>query len=1442
MNDPEGNVSISLTPLGGGQEIGANSYLLKIGTRRVLLDCGLDVAEEHHNPLGLPRLELIDHLDAVIISHAHTDHIGSVMMAHTLFPSARIISTPETSALMKVMIRFHSSTRFKRMHESELGVALPPTREWDESFEKNLLVVPFGVKWPLLPGVTLQFFPAGHILGAAHIGLMIGNRRLLYTGDFCLRDQLTIPGSSLLSEGRWDTVISESTYGARERQVAGSVGSVESDIVDLLTSTIQERSVALLPAFALGKAQEVYAILENAREKHWQDLPKERIFVAGFASAFFPVYAHYLRDHGSVRFPSEIPDLPSFNRDDPRELISRLKPGGPAIVVATHGMMLPGTLSNSLGVALMSDPHASIVITGYQSPNSLGRALLDCLDEPETSQRLIVHESIPGGRLRVRAKIGELAISGHATYEELLRTFAHARPNRLVLVHGDPVAVANLAKAASDQLHETSVYGPTNTETISLGSATVSQESIEEWKRIPVHTPKLPSISVEKPAKTVLAVPEKLYIRTESDLEYVESIRGTAARAVRVWIDPNKLKARLIIESSERFPLKLYDQVELLKRQGGDLKVVASHDSSFLQRLPYDRFVESLQPGYYVLRSTALGATVEQEIVVSLDLREYVADWMFDSNGEIREVVPILENHLARFERIELLDRENQPMREIAFNAYPDGTGIRLHLIKGATTAEFCWVSFVFGDGYPPVAEKLWLRRTMPRDEIAIVEPSELPAGSKVGIRIQNKDFSLETLRAESGPTFVVHESRPEASSIVFLEPGNAVISLLVRREDGQYFTKRREVNVTPAVDFGTKLRREIPPRTRTTIIGTLLNSSQWRDFEVLVDATTAEALATGESLSIKFLTPPGPKSLEVRISAYSSIAQTRCVLGNLRVSVGHGEDIDYLSSTLAGLSGTGALVVRKKTGFEKDRLTEIQSIMREWSPVLKSSGSQELRIEFSKPVPLQDEFTSTLPFNDLEFLDLSKFGVILSQRGQRLAEVARPEETIFVRTTPRAIRAFSENQATSLVLFRVSPFLEWRELDTEADGSLSVRSLEPGKYLLGLLQYGKLVWTRALTVPLPGHLEILRTTAKTSLSTSIKPEETAAFLDDFLRKNDGVPPSIIGIGRTGERRIINAINRAEILSRFIREHAGKGVALFVTPSNEVPKYLSDALFKTGSAWVALSYPCPRDSRPVKMEKVLKEVSGPLGEYRGRVIMRRRIPDDEASNWSPQMRVHCPRCSQLLKVDVTAFSTRTYCVCGFETNEVAFSLEELKDEQYRVFVMQYDMFGFLVEHSRDRFGVRLGGALQCERCGFKTPFRTLREVESIAARLQAAKSRELPGDLAYFLKTGWWFIASSGVHPGELTVAIRRGHCPQCCAGHLNMNECPQSPMSSGGMGRSVVILAGIEILAVPDADPYGLAVDPFPGHEFPGLPGVEHPLNKIERMLRQADAWWEGE
>ncbi len=426
---------MNITFLGGGNEIGASSAIVEIGSARILIDCGIRMSGEHR----LPDLAAISQthagqLDAVLLTHAHMDHSGALPVMHQHFPGVPVYATAPTRGLVEVLLRDSINImRARAESEQELPLYSQPAVE---SLLEKMIPAPLGSPLEIgRTGVTATWFPAGHILGASSIGIEGVEQghsiKVLFSGDIAVADQLTVPGMLPPAGFRPDVLVIESTYGDRmhsPREIE------EQRLIETVAGVIEQRGKLLIPAFAIGRAQEVILmLLKQFRSKRLGSFP---VWIDGMVKTVCGVYSQFpahqtpysrrlIEKHGNPFF-NIIDEIRQVTSPAERE---KVLSGDPCVIIASSGM-LTGGASAFYAQHLVNDERNGIAITGYQDEESPGRQLL-ALAEAETRE-----VTVSGKTLEVNCGVEKYSLSAHADCNEISGLIEAINPREVVLVHG----------------------------------------------------------------------------------------------------------------------------------------------------------------------------------------------------------------------------------------------------------------------------------------------------------------------------------------------------------------------------------------------------------------------------------------------------------------------------------------------------------------------------------------------------------------------------------------------------------------------------------------------------------------------------------------------------------------------------------------------------------------------------------------------------------------------------------------------------------------------------------------------------------------------------------------------------------------------------------------------------------------------------------------------
>jgi Cft2 family RNA processing exonuclease len=437
--------------LGGADEVGASCLLVEAAGRRILVDAGIRMGSAATDRLpDLARASDLGGLDAILVTHAHLDHTGALPLVHGAFPRADILMTAPTLGLLRILLLDALKImELKSDQEGEIPLYPLPAVE---SLLARAVGKAFLEPFPLGDGaIRATFFPAGHVLGAAAVGLETPEGNVLVTGDVSVTDQLTVPG---MPRPRFspDVMVCEATYGAR---LHASRRAEEERLAQNVLDVLRGGGKVLIPAFALGRAQEVLLILRKALAR--PDAPPAIVYCDGMVRAICGVYSQYsdalsrtLRERaqaGRGLFYTADGRIRPVQSPAEREEILR---GDPCVIVSSSGM-LSGGPSQFYAAGLASSESSLISITGYQDEEAPGRRLQELAASTRTSVSASASESasrelmLGGRRVPVHCAVGTYTLSAHADAQELVGLVQSLAPRDLFLVHGDPQARQGLA-------------------------------------------------------------------------------------------------------------------------------------------------------------------------------------------------------------------------------------------------------------------------------------------------------------------------------------------------------------------------------------------------------------------------------------------------------------------------------------------------------------------------------------------------------------------------------------------------------------------------------------------------------------------------------------------------------------------------------------------------------------------------------------------------------------------------------------------------------------------------------------------------------------------------------------------------------------------------------------------------------------------------------------
>ena len=454
---------------GAAAEVTGSCHILHVGGRKVLLDCGLIQGgrrDEARNRDPFPFDA--GGIDAVVLSHAHLDHCGRLPLLVKRGFRGPVYAQEASCELAAILLAdaAHLQERDAEYQSRKTGKKVKPlyTLAEGERVMRQMRGVKYREVFEVIKGVKVRFRDAGHILGSCVVEVWVEEggpeRKIVFSGDLGQYDTPILRDPEPID--RADVVLMESTYGGRRHR---DREETVAELGELLTSDRSRQGNILVPAFSIGRSQEILYQLGKHYEQ-W-DLGRFRIFLdspmAIEASKVYWEYTH-LYDEEATRLRLEnggmplLPNLTLSRQVEESMGINRIRSG--AIVIAGSGMCNGGRIVHHLKHNLERE-ETQVLITGYQAQGSLGRRLVD------GNENVRIH----GRQIPVRATIHTIGgLSAHGDQDDLARWY-ECMENRppVYLVHGEVEAQTEF-QAYLNKRNGAEVYLPKPGEILDLES------------------------------------------------------------------------------------------------------------------------------------------------------------------------------------------------------------------------------------------------------------------------------------------------------------------------------------------------------------------------------------------------------------------------------------------------------------------------------------------------------------------------------------------------------------------------------------------------------------------------------------------------------------------------------------------------------------------------------------------------------------------------------------------------------------------------------------------------------------------------------------------------------------------------------------------------------------------------------------------------------------
>jgi KH/beta-lactamase-domain protein len=443
--------------LGSFREVGRSCMLFETPKSKILVDCGINAGGSGNNryPYITAKEFDLSELDAIILSHAHLDHCGFVPYLYEYGFDGPLYCTPPVLDLFTLLNMDYIDVMQKQ------GTQPLFTAKGVKEAIKHSITIDYNEVSDVGPDIRLTFQPAGHMLGGGQVHLHIGQglHNIVYTSDIKFtRSRLFDPAFTNFQ--RIETLIMESTYGA-SNDIMPSRQEAEEMLMNIINKTMERNGICLIPSFAVGRAQEIMAILDAYKFDH-------PVFVDGMiwdSTAIHTAYPEYMsKAIESKILQGENPFTnPIFKRLASQQDREKAWEDRPCVIISTSGMLEGGPVMSHL-IALGEDKRNSLVFVGYQAEGSLGRRI------QKGWREIPINSNGRNITLKLELEVQTIdGLSGHADVKELTSYVYRLRskPDRIIINHGDenkPLALAS----ALHKMFKVETLAPRNLDAIRL--------------------------------------------------------------------------------------------------------------------------------------------------------------------------------------------------------------------------------------------------------------------------------------------------------------------------------------------------------------------------------------------------------------------------------------------------------------------------------------------------------------------------------------------------------------------------------------------------------------------------------------------------------------------------------------------------------------------------------------------------------------------------------------------------------------------------------------------------------------------------------------------------------------------------------------------------------------------------------------------------------------
>jgi integrator complex subunit 11 len=454
---------MNVIPLGAGQEVGRSCVIVTINNKTIMFDCGMHMG--YSDSRKFPDFSYLSStnsfdkvLDCIIISHFHLDHCGSLpYFTEVLGYKGPIYMTYPTRAVLPILLEdcrkiLHMKSKDNKMYTTEdikncIEKIIPLNMNETFEVEENFIITPYY---------------AGHVIGAAMFYVKVGNRSVVYTGDYSTVADKHL-GTAWIDCLKPDLMITESTYGSVVRDCRKSK---ERDFLQSIHLCIKEGGKVLIPIFALGRAQELCLLIDAYWERMGLDAPI--YFAGGLTEKANEIYKRFI-NYTNDNIKKKIFERNVFEFDNIKQYTKNAElEEGPCVIFSSPAMLHSG-LSLKIFKNICEDPKSLVILPGYCVRGTIGDKVLNGVKKI----------NILGEEKNININVKNLAFSAHADTMGIMKMIDQCKPKAIMLVHGEKTRMDILKKNIKKEFN-LPVYMPSNGTMIDIPTNSIAEVLIEK--------------------------------------------------------------------------------------------------------------------------------------------------------------------------------------------------------------------------------------------------------------------------------------------------------------------------------------------------------------------------------------------------------------------------------------------------------------------------------------------------------------------------------------------------------------------------------------------------------------------------------------------------------------------------------------------------------------------------------------------------------------------------------------------------------------------------------------------------------------------------------------------------------------------------------------------------------------------------------------------------